>query len=321
MNSCACEKREVHRPVMVREVVEFISPRAGGLYLDCTLGAGGHARAILEATEGEARLIGIELDPDMVKVARENLSGFESVRVIPGNYRDARDILASEGVEGVDGLILDLGFSSYHVDESGRGFSFRWDEPLDMRYSPGRTTLTARDVVNTFSEETLEQIIRTFGEERDARRIARSIVRIRKKTPIRTSGELAAIVRDAVRDSGGRRRIDPATRTFQALRIFVNRELENLKEFLTHLPHLLNPGGRAVIISYHSLEDRLVKTSFRRFSGKCVCPPGTPLCACGKVKVLKVLTPKPLLPSREEARENPRSRSAKLRAAEKEAGE
>ncbi len=321
VNFYVCENHVIHQPVMVKEVLDYLLPERGGVFLDCTFGAGGHARALLEALKGKGTLIGVEIDPELVRLGEERFAGVGNLTIVEGNYKDSLEIVRDMGMDGVDGVLLDLGFSSFHVDASGRGFTFRGDEELDMRYSPARSRVTAREVVNTYPEEALAEMIKVLGEEREARKIARAIVRVRKKTPIRTSGELAAVVRGAVREAGGRRRIDPATRTFQALRIFVNRELENLEEFLKNLPHLLNPGGRAVVISYHSLEDRLVKTYFKKFSGKCVCPPGTLQCACGKERMFEVLTPKPVVPAREEVAENPRARSAKLRAAVKKGGE
>jgi 16S rRNA (cytosine1402-N4)-methyltransferase len=291
---CNCD--ELHIPVMLDETMDFLRPRDGGIYVDCTLGAGGHAERILELSSPSGKLIGIDLDSEAIATAKERLSRFgDRVTFIHGNFADLTDILGSLGLDKVDGVLMDLGVSWMQLSKPERGFSFRVEAPLDMRMDRGNP-VTAFDVVNTKSEEELCDIFRRYGEERWARRIARRIVRSRSRSPIATTRQLAEIVESAV--PGRRRRIHPATRVFQALRIYVNRELDNLEKGLDSAIEALKPGGRICVISFHSLEDRIVKWRFRR----------NPL--------LKVLTPKPLSPSDEEVEGNPRSRSAKLRVAE-----
>ncbi|QJA05765.1 16S rRNA (cytosine(1402)-N(4))-methyltransferase RsmH [Thermosulfurimonas marina] len=286
-----------HEPVLLEEVLEWLAVRPGGVYLDGTVGLGGHSRALLRASSPEGFLYGFEWEETSFRLAEERLS-----REFPGRFRlwranfaEAPEILLSEGVK-VDGALLDLGISSFLLEGSGRGFSFLRDEPLDMRMDT-RTEETARDLVNRLSYRELVEILRTYGEEPRAERIARAIVQARRRKPIETSGELARIVAEAVRPR--KRGEHPATLTFQALRIAVNRELENLQRFLSRAPEILKPGGRLAIISFHSLEDRLVKQAFR----------GDPR--------LRILTKRVIRPSAEEIRRNPRARSARLRVAER----
>jgi len=300
----------IHRPVMRTEAVRFLAPDRGGIYVDGTVGLGGHAAAILAAGP-EVRLIGIDRDPQALRYAAARLAQFgDRVRLVHGNYRDLAEILAGLGIEAIDGFLLDLGLSSLQLDAPERGFSFRADGPLDMRMDPtqGRS---AADLVNAASVEELARILRDYGEERFAGRIARAIVAAR---PIETTRALAEIVRRAIPRRFHERRIDPATRTFQALRIAVNDELRNLQDGLAAGFAALRPGGVIVVISFHSLEDRIVKRFFRKLATPRYesLAPGPPL-----PPQAEVLTKKPLRPSEEEIGENPRARSAKLRACRK----
>ncbi len=300
-----------HQPVMVEEALHFLAPRPGGIYVDGTLGAGGHAEAVLRAVGGRATLIGIDRDPDALARARYNLGALSaSVKLVRGDFADIGWILGSHDIEKVDGILLDLGMSSMQVDTAERGFSFRQDGPLDMRMDPSQKP-TAADVVNTYTEDDLVRILRTFGEERHAGRIARAIVAARRKAPLRTTGELTSLIESAY--PSGSRRQHPARRTFQALRIEVNQELQVLEAVLRAAPDLLNADGRIVVISYHSLEDRMVKRIFSSFAGK-----GTPLPGLGAppaTGVLSELTPNAVLPSSDEVVRNPRASAARLRAA------
>ena len=285
---------------MVAEVLEHLAPSRGGVFVDGTVGLGGHARAVLEA--GASRLLGIDRDPAAVELARERLREFgERARVVHGDYRQLPAILDREGLSAVDGILLDLGVSSMQLDEPGRGFSFRRDEPLDMRMDTSAGP-TAAEAMAAADEKTLADVIYEFGEDRHARRIARAIVAARGVAPIETTGRLAEIVRRAV-PHRGYTRIDPATRTFQAVRIWVNRELEGLGDCLQAAVARLNPGGRLVVITFHSLEDRIAKHVLRSMQ------------AAGE-HGLRVLTKRPLVPADDEIDRNPRVRSAKLRAAE-----
>jgi 16S rRNA (cytosine1402-N4)-methyltransferase len=290
----------VHEPVMVAEVLALLVPSRGGTFVDCTVGLGGHARALLEA--GATRLIGIDRDPAAVDGARRALEGFgPRAEVWHGDYRRMGDALDAHEVREVDGVLVDLGVSSMQLDAAGRGFSFQRDEPLDMRMDTSSGE-TAAQMLAEVDERTLADVIYEFGEERHSRRIARAIVAARLTAPVDTTGRLAAIVRRAV-PRRGYERIDPATRTFQAVRIWVNRELEGLDVFLRDLAHRLAGGGRIAVLSFHSLEDRIVKHTFRAMQGE--DPP-----------VIRVLQKRPLVPSEAEVAANPRARSAKLRGAE-----
>lgn len=287
---------------MVSEVLDCLALREGGIYVDGTLGLGGHALAIMEACPRVRLIIGVDQDQDTLEIARSRLAGLgDAVRMVHGNFCDIPGILAEMGIEGVDGILLDLGISSFQLEHGGRGFSFQREELLDMRMDRSGS-VTAADMVNNLPEEQLAELIYTYGEERWSRRIADAIIRRREIQPILTSADLARIISQGVPARFHSRRIHPATRTFQALRIAVNRELENLREALDILPSCLNPEGRFCIISFHSLEDRLVKDAFRSDAR------------------LRALTKKPLVPARDEVRGNPRARSAKLRAAERIAG-
>jgi 16S rRNA (cytosine1402-N4)-methyltransferase len=291
----------VHVPVLTAEVLRQLRPEPGGVFVDCTVGLGGHTRALLEA--GATRVIGLDRDEEALAQARATLSAFaDRVDLVHADYRTLEDVLDGRGVERVDGALADLGVSSMQFDEPGRGFSFQRDEPLDMRMDRTSAT-TAASLVAGSSEQELADTIYAYGEERFSRRIARALVTARREAPIDTTGRLAAIVRRAV-PTRGYQRIDPATRTFQALRIWVNRELDGLDRFLEAAVQRLRVGARLVVISFHSLEDRIVKHTLRTL-------------AQGQSAVLKVLTKKPLMADEDEVQRNPRARSAKLRAAER----
>ncbi|HHY60587.1 MAG TPA: 16S rRNA (cytosine(1402)-N(4))-methyltransferase RsmH [Clostridia bacterium] len=306
-----------HQPVMLREVLAYLAPREGKIIVDGTLGGAGHSAEILKQLGETGLLIGIDRDRDALAYAGGRLGQISSrYRLFASNYRHFDRCLAELGIEKVDGFLLDLGVSSYQLDEGERGFSYRQDALLDMRMD--RTgDLTAEMVVNTWPEESLARIIWEYGEERWARRIARFIVAARQKAPIRTTGQLVDIIKKAIPAGARREGQHPAKRTFQAIRIAVNDELGALAETLNKVAQYLNPQGRVVVISFHSLEDRLVKQAFQTQAKGCLCPPDIPVCRCGQVPQLKILTKKPVLPSQDEVEQNPRARSAKLRAAEK----
>ena len=288
-----------------------------GIYVDGTLGGGGHSHEIAARLSERGRLIGIDQDEAAIAAAGERLRGFkDKVTIVRGNYRNTKSILDQLNVYNIDGMILDLGVSSYQLDTIERGFSYRYDSSLDMRMDT-RQSLTAREIVNNYSETELFHMIRDYGEEKFAKNIAKYIVRAREEKPIETTGMLNEIIKAAipakVRAEGGH----PSKRTYQAIRIECNKELEVLKESLDELIELLNPGGRLCIITFHSLEDRIVKTSFKKAENPCTCPPSFPVCVCGKISKGKVITGKPILPGEEEQNENPRSKSAKLRIFER----
>lgn len=310
-----------HVPVLLEEVISGLQLLPGGLYIDGTVGAGGHSEAIL-ARAGGARLLGLDVDTMALDIARERLMPYiESghARLVQSNFERLDEVAITEGFPQVDGVLLDLGVSSMQLDRPERGFSFRAEGPLDMRLdaSDGET---AADLVNTLPEEELANLIYKYGEERASRRIARRIVEAREKGPITTTSHLEAVVYGALGGrSAGRTRnpIHPATKTFQALRIAVNRELEVLDKGLAAAVRVLKPGGRLAVISFHSLEDRIVKLFIRQEQNGCICPPEYPACVCGRAPTLKAVNNKPLEASAEEAQSNPRSRSAKLRIAER----
>jgi 16S rRNA (cytosine1402-N4)-methyltransferase len=301
----------MHESVLSKEVVEFLKPnRADGTLVDATIGLGGHAEVLLERN-ARVRLIGIDRDPRALERARERLKRFETrVTLHQGRHEQLIDILKQHQVASISGLLADLGVSSMQLDDAERGFSFRFDAPLDMRMGPdGRP---AAELVNTVDEAELARIIREYGEEPMARRIARAIVAAR---PIETTTQLANVIRSVKKAK--KHEIDPATLTFQALRIAVNEELVGLDQFITDGAERLETGARIAVISFHSLEDRIVKRALRRLEGECTCPPGMPVCACGAREVIEILTRRPVTASEEEVNRNPRSRSAKLRVAEK----
>jgi 16S rRNA (cytosine1402-N4)-methyltransferase len=301
-----------HQPVLYHEVLDALAPVSGSDYLDGTLGAGGHAEGIIQASAPRGRLLGLDLDPEALAVARQRLFAHQARVVIKqSSYLHAPDILQNIGWPYVHGILLDLGVSSMQIDRPGRGFSFMEEGPLDMRFDQG-TGSSAADLVNSLSEEALALILRDFGEERFARRIAGAIVAAR---PIHTTQALTALIQKAVPHYSSH--IHPATRTFQALRIATNQELESLATALPKLVKCLAPHGRIAVISFHSLEDRIVKSIFRTESRDCICPPEQPVCTCGHTASLRLLTKKPIRPGQQEIQANPRARSARLRVAEK----
>lgn len=307
-----------HYSVLLRETIEYLNIKPDGIYVDGTLGGGGHASEVAKRLSKKGRLIGIDQDADAIKAAKERLAEFEDrVTIIRSNYANMREELHAIGVEQVDGIVLDLGVSSFQLDTPERGFTYReTDAPLDMRMDD-RQTLTAKDIVNDYSEMDLYRIIRDYGEDKFAKNIAKHIVSERQKKPIETAGELTEIIRASipmkVQMTGGH----PAKRTFQAIRIELNRELEVLQNHLDEMIGLLNPGGRICIITFHSLEDRIVKTAFKRNENPCTCPSDFPVCVCGNISKGKVITRKPVLPGERELVENSRSASAKLRVFER----
>ncbi|HEY0728051.1 MAG TPA: 16S rRNA (cytosine(1402)-N(4))-methyltransferase RsmH [Pyrinomonadaceae bacterium] len=305
-----------HRPVLLKETLNFLVPERGGLFVDCTVGLGGHSEAILNSSE-RARVLGMDLDPEALAYSRQRLASFgERFRAYQANFRELADVLNRAGERDPNGILVDLGVSSLQFDSPERGFSFRFDAPLDMRMDP-TSGATAADLLQQLPESEIARIIFEFGEERFSRRIARRIVERREQgSPVATTKELADLVASAV-GGGKRQQIHPATRTFQALRIAVNNELEGLGSFIELAVDVLAADGRFVGISFHSLEDRILKQELRRLSGHCQCPPRLPVCSCGAREVVEVLTRRPVAPTAREIEENPRARSAKLRAARK----
>jgi 16S rRNA (cytosine1402-N4)-methyltransferase len=300
----------MHIPVLASEVLSALGPRSGGWYVDATVGMGGHAAAILDASAPSGRLLGLDADPQAIAAAGDRLSAYgERVRLVNRSYTDLISIAEANAIPLADGILFDLGLSSAQLETSKRGFSFQMDEPLDMRFNPEGET--AADLLNGLPEHELADLIYRFGEEPASRAIARGIVAHR---PLATTAQLARLIE---RTLGGRGKIHPATRTFQALRIAVNHELESIDTVLPLAVSLLRPGGRLAVITFHSLEDRLVKQFLRRESRDCVCPPRAPACACGHVASLHLVNTKAIVPGEEELKANPRSRSAKLRVAEK----
>ncbi len=302
-----------HTSVLLKETVDNLRIKPDGIYLDGTLGGGGHSYAIASALSSEGRLIGIDQDEAAIEAAGRRLKPCQDrVTLIRDNYCNARHALKQIGIDKVDGIVLDLGVSSFQLDNSERGFSYRYDTTLDMRMDL-RQSLTARDIINQHTETELYRVIKDYGEEQFAKNIAKHIVKARADRPIETTGELNEIIKAAIparmRAVGGH----PSKRTFQAVRIECNRELEVLRESLDDLIDLLSPEGRICIITFHSLEDRIVKTAFRRNENPCVCPPDFPVCVCGQVSRGRVISRKPILPSEEEMETNKRSKSAKLR--------
>ncbi len=301
-----------HVPVLLKEAVEGLQAQPGGYFIDCTVGLGGHASAILERILPQGKLLGIDADSEAIRVAEVRFSDYsEVVTLVNDNFANLEAICSKYKFYPVDGILFDLGISSMQLDTAQRGFSFQREAPLDMRFDP-RQGLTAADIVNTFSEQELVHIIKEYGEERHSRRIAQHIVQSR---PITSTVQLARVVEQVL----GRKhaKIHPATRTFMAFRIAVNRELENLKVALEQSINLLRFRGRLVVISYHSLEDRIVKEFMRREASSCLCPPGTVVCRCGHVPTLKLISRKVIRPTSLEIESNPRSRSAKMRIAER----
>jgi len=302
-----------HRPVLLQETLKFLAPERGGLFVDCTVGLGGHSEAVLKASD-LTRVLGIDRDTSALEYARNRLASFgERFKAVHSNFYEIRDVLSGAGETEPAGILIDLGVSSLQFDSPERGFSFRFDAPLDMRMDP-TSGETAAELLAELPEVELARIIYEFGEERHSRRIARRIVDRREKgQPVTTTKELADLVLQATK-SGKWKEIHPATRTFQALRIAVNKELDGLSEFVETSSDLLKAGGQFVAISFHSLEDRIIKQEIRRLSGQCQCPPRLPVCSCGARKVVEILTRRPITAGPIELDENPRARSAKLRA-------
>lgn len=308
---------DYHTPVMVEQVLSYLQPHSGGVYVDCTVGGGGHALEIVKRILPDGRLLGLDRDEEALRAAAENLEEYsENVTLVKGNFSDVGAIAQGCGVQSSDGIFLDLGVSARQILVSERGFSILHDGPLDMRMD-AEEPLTARDLVNSLSEGELADLIWKYGEERWAKRIAGFIVERRSERPIETTGELADIVAAAIPMSARPKKIHPATRTFMSLRLVVNHELESLEVGLQSAIGLLRSGGRVCVLSYHSLEDRIVKQSFSRHAGRCICPPGLPACLCDAKKTVSVLTRRPLVPSEDEVLSNTKARSAKLRVAEK----
>lgn len=308
----------MHQPVLYNEIIHAISPRRGGLYIDGTLGAGGHAWGILDASSPDGRLLGLDVDPQALHLAQEKLAPFgDRAILVQASYTSLAEQLKLLGWQAVDGILLDLGVSSMQLDTPERGFSFLAEAPLDMRFDP-RSPRSAADLVNELPERELADIIYQYGEERNSRQVARAIIRAR---PLSSTRQLAEVVARAT--SGGASGIHPATRTFQALRIAVNQELERLEAVLPLAVSALrqateeHPAGRLAVIAFHSLEDRLVKQYFRREGRDCLCPPRQPICTCGHKAILRELNRQPIRPQEEETRQNPRSRSARLRIVER----
>lgn len=303
-----------HRPVLLLEATSLLAPERGGLFVDATLGLGGHSEAILSASP-ETRVLGIDRDREALRLAEERLAPFGArFRAVHANHRDIAWVVSEAGEESANGILADLGVSSLQFDTAERGFSFRHDAPLDMRMDAGGDEETAAELLARLPEEEIARVIYEYGEERKSRRIARWIVERRERGEYLTrTTELAELVARAVGHKRGER-IHPATRTFQALRIAVNRELEGLGEFIETAVDLLQTGGRLAVISFHSLEDRVVKRTLRRLAGQCECDPRLPRCECGARRAVEILTRRPVTPANAEAEENPRARSAKLRA-------
>ena len=300
-----------HQPVLYHEIIHASQSKSTGCYVDGTLGAGGHARGILEASAPDGLLLGLDVDPQALALARETLAPYgERARLVQASYHTLTERLREQNWGAVDGILLDLGLSSMQLDTPERGFSFHQDAPLDMRFSPLQT-MTAADLVNTLPQDELADLIYRYGEERASRRIAQAIVRER---PLQTTRQLAAVIETVLPRKG---RIHPATQTFQALRIAVNQELDRVEMVLPQAVAALKSGGRLAIISFHSLEDRIVKEYFRRESRDCICPPKQPVCTCGHKATLKEISRKPIIPGEAEVSANPRARSAKLRVVEK----
>ena len=306
-----------HVSVLLHETVDGLNVRPDGIYVDATLGGGGHAFEVCSRLGDKGRFVGIDQDADAIKAAGERLAGFgEKVTIIRSNYRDMRPQLQNIGVGKVDGIVIDLGVSSYQLDTAKRGFSYRMDAPLDMRMDQ-RQKMTARDIVNSYSEAELYRVIRDYGEDKFAKNIAKHIVAEREKGPVETTGQLNEIIRRAIPMKIQKTSGHPSKRTFQAIRIELNHKLDVLRDSLDDMINMLNPGGRICIITFHSLEDRIVKSAFRKNENPCTCPSHFPVCVCGKTSKGKVVTRKPILPSEEEMESNSRSKSAKLRIFER----
>lgn len=304
-----------HIPVMLKEVVKYLQPKAGKVIVDATLGMGGHSKELSKKVP-RGKVIAIDQDELSLRETQENFNGTsDRVVFVCENFRNIGQVLRGLEFEKVDGILFDLGISSWQLEHKDRGFSFSHEGPLDMRMSR-EGSLTAEDIVNSFSPEEISKILKEYGEEKNAKRIANAIIRQREKTPILTTTQLADVVASASKSKGWRK-IHPATQTFQALRIAVNHELDTLPIALSQAIDHLKQGGRLAVISFHSLEDRIVKETFQRFATTCICPPDFPKCICGEKAIVKIITKKPVVPTKTEIKKNPRARSAKLRIAEK----
>ena len=306
-----------HTPVLLRETIEGLRIKPEGTYVDCTLGGGGHSESILEKLNDQGRLIGIDQDGTAVVAAGERLKRFTNVTIVRDNYCNFEQVLSSVGTDKVDGILLDLGVSSYQLDTPERGFSYMSDAPLDMRMDD-RGTMTAADIVNNYSQSDLTRVIRTYGEEKFAANIARHITAAREGGPIKTTGQLVEIIKASIPMKVQKTMGHPAKQTFQAIRIELNRELSVLSDTLDIMIDRLTAGGRICVITFHSLEDRIVKNIFKNAQDPCTCPPDFPQCVCGKVSKGRVITKKPIVPAEEETERNPRAKSSKLRIFEKE---
>ncbi len=305
-----------HKSVLLEETIEGLNIKPDGIYVDGTLGGAGHAREVCKKLSAKGRFIGIDQDQDAIIAASERLAPFKQATVIRSNYCYMVSELAARGINKVDGILLDLGVSSYQLDNEERGFTYRVDAPLDMRMDQ-RQMQTASDIVNGYEEKELYRIIRDYGEDKFAKNIAKHIVAARQVKPITTTGELTEIIRESIQMKMQVKSGHPAKRTFQAIRIELNRELDVLRDSLDGMIDILDDGGRLCIITFHSLEDRIVKTIFRKNENPCTCPSDFPVCVCGKKSKGKVITRKPILPGETEMEENPRSKSAKLRIFER----
>lgn len=306
-----------HKSVLLEETVNGLNIKPDGIYVDGTLGGGGHAYEVCRRLNDKGSIVGIDQDEAAIEAAGIRLKDFgEKVTIVRSNYCEMKSRLHELGIDKVDGIVLDLGVSSYQLDTAERGFSYREDAPLDMRMDR-RQTMTARDIVNDYSEMDLYRVIRDYGEDKFAKNIAKHIVAERVKRPIETTGELTEIIRHAIPMKYQKKSGHPAKRTFQAIRIELNKELEVLRDSLDDMIEILNPGGRLCIITFHSLEDRIVKSAFRKNENPCTCPSHFPVCVCGNVSKGSIITRKPILPSAEELEENSRSKSAKLRIFER----
>ena len=304
-----------HKSILLNEVIESLNIKADGIYADGTLGGGGHSYEIAKHLSDKGRLIGIDQDEAAIKAAGERLKEFTDkgiATIVRDNYRNIKAVLQELGIESVDGILLDLGVSSYQFDEADRGFSYRYDAPLDMRMDQ-RSQLSAKEIVNGYSEADLFRILRDYGEEKFAKNIAKRIVLARADKPIETTFELNEIIKESIPAKMRAGKGHPSKQTFQAIRIECNRELDVLKEALEDMISLLRPDGRLAIITFHSLEDRMVKNKFKDLANPCICPPSFPVCTCNRKPLGETLTRKPILPGEEEMEENPRSKSAKLR--------
>lgn len=305
-----------HIPIMLNEVLEGLNIKPDGIYVDGTLGGAGHSSEIIKRLSDKGRLIGIDQDMDAIKASSERLQSYENAIIIHSNYVNMRNVLLERDIKKVDGILLDLGVSSYQFDNTERGFSYREDAPLDMRMDRDQS-YTAQDIVNDYSESELRRIISDYGEEKFAGRIASNIVRRREVKRIETTFELNDIIKDSIPAAARRHGGNPSKKTYQALRIELNKELMVLEDSLEEMIEMLNPGGRLCIITFHSLEDRIVKSAFRTAENPCICPPEFPVCTCGRVSKGRVVNRKPITASEDELTENPRSSSAKLRIFEK----